>query len=329
MQSNARTSTLKEREVLTFAPVGEEVSRQFRCAQTAATKSGQVSSRSVGAFSVVKANGATSGYAYGALLEIIQRELDGQPSRQAVRVPPERKRDALMRLEQSRGLEGVEALGRRVCQLHGHPFVSALSSCREPATLLRTWERLEVFAHSTHRVRVLAVEAQRVEVERRGGGSAAEDRFILGVIAGFLEELGCRPVMLEGAGTQWTLRWASQVKPAAVKTTVPIAWGAPGDFARGALLTLMAEERMGMRALAKRLAVSTRTLQRRLSECGTSFRELSAVARVAQAGRRLEQEPSLSTVAHACGFADSAHFSREFKRHIGIPPSWFVRATRR
>ena len=60
------------------------------------------------------------------------------------------------------------------------------------------------------------------------------------------------------------------------------------------------------------------------------MRALVRSARVARVGDTLVREAaaraSLTTVALACGFADSAHLSREFRRLVGMPPSHFARA---
>jgi transcriptional regulator GlxA family with amidase domain len=75
--------------------------------------------------------------------------------------------------------------------------------------------------------------------------------------------------------------------------------------------------------------VSPRTLQRRLHEAGTATRLLTRTVRLVRAGDSLVSGPdraSLTTVAQACGFADSAHFSREFRALIGVQPGQFARA---
>lgn len=78
--------------------------------------------------------------------------------------------------------------------------------------------------------------------------------------------------------------------------------------------------------LAQEMAVSSRTLHRRLAAEGTTFRALLNSARMSQAQAWLRQGRSVIDVAHALGYGDSANFSRAFRRHHGIPPSRFSRA---
>ena len=74
---------------------------------------------------------------------------------------------------------------------------------------------------------------------------------------------------------------------------------------------------------------SARTLQRRLSEQGTTFTELLVEVRVAEAERQLlETDASVSTIGYATGFSDSAHFTRTFRARTGRTPS-SVRGQRR
>jgi AraC-like DNA-binding protein len=72
------------------------------------------------------------------------------------------------------------------------------------------------------------------------------------------------------------------------------------------------------------LGVSQRTLQRRLTEAGTSFVKELQIARVDEAKRRLiESEDAVTEIAIECGFASSQHFSRQFRKVAGVSPSEF------
>jgi AraC-like DNA-binding protein len=81
--------------------------------------------------------------------------------------------------------------------------------------------------------------------------------------------------------------------------------------------------------VAAELAVSDRTLRRHLAEAGTSFGDL--VARVQlQLARDLLADTDLSVEAIALqlGYAETASFSRAFRRWTGEPPSALRRAHR-
>lgn len=75
---------------------------------------------------------------------------------------------------------------------------------------------------------------------------------------------------------------------------------------------------------AQHLAVSTRTLQRRLREGQTTFRKERALCRFRGAERLLSgSEISVSRVALAVGFSTSQSLSRQFSQLSGKAPSRF------
>lgn len=78
--------------------------------------------------------------------------------------------------------------------------------------------------------------------------------------------------------------------------------------------------------VARALAVSARTLQRRLAEEGTTFSAVVDATREALA-RELLADPAreLIDIAERVGFSDLATFSRAFKRWTGKPPGQFRR----
>lgn len=84
-------------------------------------------------------------------------------------------------------------------------------------------------------------------------------------------------------------------------------------------------------AVAARLSINVRTLQRRLAESGTSFRLLLDDCRRQRAEEALRQgELSVTEVSRQLGYSDPAHFVRAFRRWNGYPPTRFcVRAGRR
>lgn len=77
-------------------------------------------------------------------------------------------------------------------------------------------------------------------------------------------------------------------------------------------------------AVARRLRMSTRTMQRRLDEEGTNFRRVvDAVRRDLARQYAREGRLPLSEIAHRLGFSDVASFSRAFKRWTGESPGAF------
>jgi AraC-like DNA-binding protein len=77
---------------------------------------------------------------------------------------------------------------------------------------------------------------------------------------------------------------------------------------------------------ARQLAMSGRTLQRRLAAEGVSYQQLLDDARKAAAGRYLS-EPTLAIceVAYLVGYSEPAPFHRAFKRWYGMTPEIFRR----
>jgi AraC-like DNA-binding protein len=284
--------------------------------------------------------------AYGPLVAELERRLRLQgaevpdaPGDVRGEAPSAEHKRRLLRLAVERLGPGVlHELGRGVAQATGHPFLRMLLTATSAGEVMRHWERLEVLGHSQNRVRTLAVEEARIRLLRTSVSGVAptleEDRLILGILAGVLEGTGAIEVEVARAragreGREWELGWARWEQPQA---TVPMApWGADGDFARVVFALLLDDASSPLGLAARRLSMSARSLQRRLGEAGTTYSSLVRAARLARAGdlmARGDVASTLTTVAHACGFADSAHLSREFRALVGVPPSRFSRALR-
>jgi AraC-like DNA-binding protein len=74
--------------------------------------------------------------------------------------------------------------------------------------------------------------------------------------------------------------------------------------------------------IARRMAMSARTLQRKLSLEGTSFAEvLDCTRRTCAEAYVREPELPLTEVAYLLGFSEASAFSRAFQRWYGVPPS--------
>lgn len=85
----------------------------------------------------------------------------------------------------------------------------------------------------------------------------------------------------------------------------------------------------GLPEVARRLCISTRTLQRRLMGQGTSFRDELERVRVEMAKRCLQTgELSLADIANFLAYNDQSAFTHAFKRVTGISPAKFQRAKR-
>ena len=75
-------------------------------------------------------------------------------------------------------------------------------------------------------------------------------------------------------------------------------------------------------AIAKRVGMSLRNLQRKLAEEGTSFQALLDETRAGMARGYLDEARySVSEITYLLGFSGVSNFSRAFKRWTGQSPS--------
>lgn len=84
------------------------------------------------------------------------------------------------------------------------------------------------------------------------------------------------------------------------------------------------ERELSLKAVAARVRMSARTLQRRLKYCGVEFEELLDETRRSEAIRLIrEGGHSMTEIAYRVGYSDPAHFTRAFRRWTGMAPSRF------
>ena len=91
---------------------------------------------------------------------------------------------------------------------------------------------------------------------------------------------------------------------------------------RAALFELFATGEFSKETIAKKLAVSVRTLHNRLADEGMSYQEILDETRQKLAQQYLRQsQHTVGDVAFLLGFSDFSNFSRAFKRWTGKTPS--------
>jgi AraC-like DNA-binding protein len=99
---------------------------------------------------------------------------------------------------------------------------------------------------------------------------------------------------------------------------------APIQDVRRALLERLNGGDLSLDSVAKQLAMSPRTLQRRLREHGLSFADLLDSVRASAAKSYLtDQQISVAEVAYLLGFAEQSSFNHAFKRWTGQAPGEF------
>jgi len=106
---------------------------------------------------------------------------------------------------------------------------------------------------------------------------------------------------------------------------------APGavvtDQVRHVVADLLADGEVSSSRVAARLAMSARTMQRRLKDEGTSFRDVVTNVRVTMAKRSMDAgTTSVQVLADQLGFSDAAAFRRAFKRVTGLTPAAYTSA---
>jgi AraC-like DNA-binding protein len=85
----------------------------------------------------------------------------------------------------------------------------------------------------------------------------------------------------------------------------------------------------GLESIARQLATSSRTLQRRLAEHGVRFDDLLDASRFQAAKSYLaHRDVAAAEVAYLLGFAEQSSFNRAFKRWSGLTPTEYRRQTR-
>lgn len=234
------------------------------------------------------------------------------------------------------------------------PMLSVLLAAPTPQALLHRWLRLERYGHSRHRLRLTAERDRDVELERyalRGPPpSRVDDLLILGLIVNLLAAVGAQGVAawlgdvevvrdaraVPGAISQptptdrWRIRWRGigprpGAPTGASSDPVALQRSAPTSPLVDRAVQRMAEDLLEpwtVASLAHALGVSRRTLQRRFTEAELSFSQAVRALRVkAACGLLAKPGLSLTEIGFSCGFADSAHFARDFKRSTGASPS--------
>jgi AraC-like DNA-binding protein len=90
---------------------------------------------------------------------------------------------------------------------------------------------------------------------------------------------------------------------------------------RAAIVERLPDGEPAQDAVARALGLSARTLQRRLTDEGTSYQDVLDGARAELARAYLDEGWSVTEAAFMLGFADISSFSRAFRRWTGQRPS--------
>ncbi len=256
-----------------------------------------------------------------------------------------RKGGAIPLLEVGNALDGS----------HQTPALRVLMNSTNTDVLADKWMRLEKYHHSNNRV-VIGYELPDIwTCVRQWKGeklpSDAENILICGFTAGLLRLSGCLalrgsiggldinvdpasadPVYATSDTNRWQFHWRKgrsetdgqppgdhrSAEPLVGATTLPVIQR---------LRHLLADDvgrvwKIG--EAARSLARSPRSLQRDIKVAGYTFSSLVRGVRSQEAGRLLiETETTLSDIGYWCGYADQAHFQRDFRRAVNMTPTQY------
>lgn len=236
-----------------------------------------------------------------------------------------------------------------------HPVAVVFAGARTAGQVIDSWLAIERYFHSRHRTRIVALEAGQAvmqHVDTRGGAiSQAEDLAVAGLILGILRWRGATGARLWLGGqmvfdddfvaaagpiestAQWKVEWGGfEPVPThpCMSLTLPRVDHAGRSLEDAVVAGLFAERvkfphlRCGVAAHATRLAMSVRTLQRRLGQTGWTPSDIVASARIHVATRLLAQtDTPLSLVGLLAGYSDQPHFQREFRKCVGPTPAGY------
>lgn len=268
------------------------------------------------------------------------------------------KRALLMHAIREGGVQCLVQLGRGVHHFADEPTHRAMTSATTPLELLQCWQRLEKYIHSLHRVELLEAAENHLCVAHRSKRADTEPALtetlvVVGVLAGLLEAMGATGVMVRTGATPVYPQLLAQDVAALELTSATSAWmfqwtgvenrsPGRGDLAPANLFDasdwphvakqvgnafvneLIAVPKVAL--IAKRLAQSPRSLQRRLSQAGLSYSQLLGEARRRMAAWRLiATKESLAEIGFFSGYADQAHFTRDFRSRVGLTPAQYRR----
>lgn len=94
------------------------------------------------------------------------------------------------------------------------------------------------------------------------------------------------------------------------------------DYVASLLCNMLDRGRVTVDDVARYMAMSRRTLQRRLTACGTSFQEVLDTTRKNLAQRYLRDSSlQMTQLADLLGYGDLSAFSRAFSRWFGVSPT--------
>ncbi len=213
-------------------------------------------------------------------------------------------------------------------RLQQRPDAVGLEICCLPDVILHPASIDAFVAAHVSNLRRLSPEGgvQQVMLQRSAPADAAPWRQILGCPVTF-DQPGnivwhhrdrlAAPLLLGDAGLWRQHETLARQELAALDATPPLIQTLQG------LLRANGDALPGLAELAAAVAMSERSLRRRLAELGSGYRQLVDAWRSERAGQLVRGGESLAEVAHRLGFSDASNFSKAFRRWYGVSPDTY------
>jgi len=240
------------------------------------------------------------------------------------------------------GNSALLSIGTGIHRVDFDPTLALLVNAVSVEDLMERWIRLERYMHGHHRVRMLSKSSSSIVLEHyaqsKNGPGLVENLVVAGLFAAMLQAIGINQLNLSiddhvliasdsividspkiHSTNIWHFTWGG------FNNTKPDTLSISSEDSVVTQVTQLLSSDLGrswkLAAVAQILGKSSRSLQRRLAESNCSFQTLLRIARAEGAAKMLlTGEQGLSEISYAAGYADQAHFSREFKLRFNLSP---------
>ena len=265
------------------------------------------------------------------------------------KIEPGAKRAVIEHAYRLGGAGALLRIGRHLGRVSTNPAIAVILNSREPRILAEKWMRFERYHHSDNRT-AISCEADAISCLRRSlrePPTAAENILICGLLAGFLAMTGAKGIVVEIGGGQaragddfevgriddrltgaFRIAWTDFTPPGPDPSPAPAEPGSRTTAAASlaALLRTDIGRSWRLAEASRSLGKSPRSLQRDLASEGCGFATVMRGIRLDEAGRMLrETDARLAEIGYCCGYADQAHFQRDFRRAANMTPADFRR----
>ncbi len=291
---------------------------------------------------------------------------ESAPSLREAQSSPELKKNLLMQIWEQKGDAAILEIGQSVTEIDYDPVWRIALTAPSAERLVEGWCRFEEYAHSSNRVAFKWIGSNSLSCKRHSlsaqSPTQVENLLICGLLIALLSGAGCenlectardekgdfitiwkdgqfqnrqseRSILADQFKFNWSAFKDSKRYPftdpdniANIKMQNPV-FASPWVSKICSHIYRDISRPWKLSDLAGLMNMSTRSLQRRLTENGLSFSSVIRTTRINMACQLLHSHLlDITAVGYCTGFTDSAHFSRDFKASMGMTPSEFKKA---